>query len=147
MVKALAHICFIVRDLDKSIAFYRDRLGLSPAFDFLNDKGERFGVYLHVGGRNFVELFRGAPARGSTPVSFQHFCLEVDDIRAAVRKLRKSGVEVSPVTMGCDHTLQAWLSDPDGNRIELHAYTPRSRQAPWVRPCRRRRQPRRGSGG
>ena len=39
-----------------------EKLGLTPAFDFRNDAGERTGVYLHVGGRNFVELFQGAPA-------------------------------------------------------------------------------------
>lgn len=26
--------------------------------------------------------------------------------------------------MGADHAYQAWLTDPDGVRIELHEYTP-----------------------
>ncbi len=32
--------------------------------------------------------------------------------------------------MGSDHSWQAWLSDPDGNRVELHQYTPESWQTP-----------------
>jgi catechol 2,3-dioxygenase-like lactoylglutathione lyase family enzyme len=133
MIKALAHACFTVRDLKAAEAFYRDRLGLAHAFDFLNDKGEKFGVYLHVGGRAFIELFQGkveAPAPGQ---SYRHLCLEVDDLPKTVADLRTKGVEVSDPKMGSDHSWQAWLSDPDGNRIELHGYTPQSRQGPWLK--------------
>jgi len=74
MIKGLAHVCFTVRDLSASIAFYCDTLGFTPAFDFLNDQGVRFGAYLHVAGRTFIELFQAEkiqPARGQ---SFQHIC-------------------------------------------------------------------------
>lgn len=127
MIVGLAHICFIVSDLDKSIAFYKDILGFSPAFDFINDKGERFGIYLHIGGRNFIELFIGKPQPDQNQ-SYRHFCLEVDDIHQTVSKLRSNGVDVSDVKMGSDNSWQAWLSDPDGNRIELHQYTKESKQ-------------------
>jgi glyoxylase I family protein len=132
MLKALAHVCFTVGDLDASTAFYCDALGLTHAFDFVNDKGERFGVYLHVGGRGFVELFEGTPTDPGSAPSYRHFCLEVDDIRAAVADLRAKGVEVTDPTLGSDQSWQAWLKDPDGNRIELHCYTPESRQGPWL---------------
>ena len=133
MITGFAHVCFIVTDLDASIAFYRDKLGLTPAFDFRNDNGARFGIYLHVGGRSFIELFQGQVAEPAAGQSFQHICLEVDDIEATVADLRAKGVEVGAVSLGGDHSWQAWLSDPDGNRIELHAYTLESKQAPWVK--------------
>jgi len=132
MVKGLAHICFVVHDLDAAIAFYRDRLGFTPAFDFTNEKGERYGVYMRIGGRSFIELFRGEPEARSAKQSYQHFCLEVADIQCTVRELRQAGVEVSEVKMGADNSWQAWLQDPDGNRIELHQYTAESWQAPWL---------------
>ena len=132
MIKALAHACFVVSDLDASEAFYRDKLGLKPAFDFVNDHGKRFGVYLHVGGRSFIELFEGKTAEPAEGQSFQHLCLEVDDIEATVAELRGRGVEVTDPQMGGDGSFQAWLADPDGNRIELHHYTPNSKQTPWV---------------
>ncbi|HQK92242.1 MAG TPA: VOC family protein [Armatimonadota bacterium] len=128
MVRGLAHVCFLVRDLEASEAFYRDVLGLRPAFDFVNDEGERFGVYLHVGHRTFVELFSGDHAGARDGQSYQHFCLEVDDVAEAVRTLRARGVDVTDPYFGSDRSWQAWLSDPDGNRIELHGYTPESRQ-------------------
>ncbi len=133
MITNLAHICFTVRDLDASIAFYRDKLGLSPAFDFINDKGERFGVYLHIGGRSFIELFKGTPEPAAQGQSYKHFCLEVDDIEATAAELRARGVELTPVKLGSDHSWQTWLTDPDGNRIELHGYTPKSKQAPSLK--------------
>jgi len=134
MITALAHSCFVVRDLEASLAFYRDALGLNPAFDFINDKGERFGVYLHIGGRNFIELFQGEVAPAAVGQSFRHICLEVDDIEKTVAEIRSHGVTVTPVSMGSDHSWQAWLTDPDGNAIELHGYTPESKQTPWVQP-------------
>jgi catechol 2,3-dioxygenase-like lactoylglutathione lyase family enzyme len=133
MIRGLAHVCFRVRDLDASLAFYRDRLGLKPAFDFTDENGNRFGVYLHVGGRNFIELFATDVVEAPSNQSYQHFCLEVDDLAAAAEELRSHGVDVTDVTMGSDHSWQAWLSDPDGNRIELHQYTPESWQTPSLK--------------
>lgn len=128
MITGLAHVCFTVADLEASIAFYQGKLGFSHAFDFINNDGRRFGVYFHIGGRNFIELFEGKldqPAKGQ---SYRHICLEVNDIKATASELRSQGVEVSEVKMGSDNSWQAWLTDPDGNRIELHEYTPESKQ-------------------
>ena len=127
MIAGLAHVCFIVKDLETSIDFYQNKLGLRPAFPFINDKGEQFGIYFHLGQRTFLELFRGEPKPEGKP-SYQHFCLEVDDINATVAAFRGKGVEVTDVTLGSDQSWQAWLADPDGNRIELHCYTDKSKQ-------------------
>jgi catechol 2,3-dioxygenase-like lactoylglutathione lyase family enzyme len=132
MIRALAHLCFRVRDLDASVAFYRDALGMTEAFDFTNDDGLRTGAYLRVGGRSFIELFAGDPAGPDGTQTYQHFCLEVDDLPAAVSALRDKGVDVSEPKLGKDRSWQAWIADPDGNRIELHQYTDASKQLPWV---------------
>jgi lactoylglutathione lyase len=132
LLNALAHTCYIVRDLDAAEVFYRDRLGLTHAFDFVDDSGARYGVYLHVAGRAFVELFRGDPQPVSGG-SYQHLCLEVDDLEAMVTDLRASGVEVTDPFLGSDQSWQSWVSDPDGNRIELHCYTEESLQNAWLR--------------
>ena len=128
MITSLAHVCFTVRDLEVSERFYRDTLGLRPAFDFVDEQGRRFGTYLHVGGRSFLELFQGSVGEPPSRPSYQHFCLEVEDVPAAVSALRARGVEVTDATLGSDQSWQAWLSDPDGNRIELHGYTADSKQ-------------------
>ena len=128
MITGIAHACYTVSDLERSIAFYRDGLGLEPAFDFTNEEGRRFGLYLHAGGRNFIELFEGQLGERAEGQSFRHLCLEVDDIEGTVAALRARGVEVSDPKLGGDQSWQAWIADPDGNRFELHQYTPESKQ-------------------
>ena len=132
MITGLAHVCFTVRDLDVSRDFYCNKLGLRPAFDFVNDKGVRHGMYVHAGGRNFIELFQGTLSPRAEGQAYRHLCLEVDDLDATAGELRRHGVEVSNVKVGSDHSRQGWIADPDGNRIELHEYTPKSKQTPWV---------------
>jgi catechol 2,3-dioxygenase-like lactoylglutathione lyase family enzyme len=133
VITGLAHVCFVVSDLEASIKFYTKVLGLTPAFNFTNEQGERFGIYLHVGGRTFVELFQGDLAARAEKQSYQHFCLEVDDFDKTVEELRSRGAEVTDVKLGMDRSWQAWLADPDGNRFELHGYTAESRQVPHLK--------------
>lgn len=128
MITGIAHVCYLVSDLDASVAFYAEKLGLTPAFDFRNDAGERTGIYLHVGGRNFVELFQGAPAARDDAQSYRHLCLEVDNMKDTLTALRAQGVESTEMELGGDGAWQAWITEPDGNRIELHQYTDASLQ-------------------
>ncbi len=133
MITNIAHVCFTVSDLQASIAFYRDKLGLAPAFDFVNEKGERYGIYLHVGGRGFIELFQGDLAQRAEGQPYRHLCLEVEDFDGTVAELRSRGVEVTRVGIASDKSHQAWIADPDNNVIELLGYTPESRQTPWLK--------------
>jgi len=132
MITGLAHVCFTTGDLPRSLAFYQGVLGFKPSFDFTNERDEKFGAYLHVSGRTFVEVFEGRLEPRAAGQSYGHVCLEVNDIQATVADLRARGAEVSDPVLGSDQSWQAWLSDPDRNRIELHAYTPRSWQAPHL---------------
>ncbi len=132
MITGVAHLCFRTGDLDRAIDFYVDKLGLTPGFDFINDDGVRFGKYIHVGQRTFIELFAGEIGEPAEAQTYQHFCLEVDDIEKTVAALRAGGVDVTDPKMGADHSWQAWLADPDGNRIELHQYTPDSKQGTYL---------------
>ena len=129
MIRGIAHVCFTASNLEASIEFYQNKLGLGHAFDFINDAGKRFGVYLHAGGRGFVEMFQGEVGAPAQNPSYRHMCLEVENIQEAVKALKAKGVEVTAPKLGSDHSWQAWIADPDGNRIELHAYTPESKQS------------------
>ena len=128
MIKGLSHVCFVVEDLDRAIAFYTETLSLQHAFDLTGDDGRRAGAYVHVGARTFIELFPGKPDK-SNEGSFRHICIEVKSMEQAVAELRARGAEVSDPTTGSDGNPQAWLSDPDGNRIELHELRPEGFQA------------------
>jgi len=132
IIKGLAHVCFTVSDLDASIDFYVNKLGLTAAFEFVNDEGVKFGQYISVGGRNFLELFRGDLPQRAESQPYKHLCLEVDDLDASIEALQANGVEVTGHKLGTDRSWQAWITDPDGNRIELHCYTDQSKQNEWL---------------
>lgn len=139
MIKQLGHVCLVTNQLPALIAFYRDRLGLTVKFMFTGADGADFGCYLAAGGMTFIEIFdqHGAakqwggatdPLRPNVSTHYGHFCLEVTGLEAFTDRLKAGGLEVTPVKVGIDHSKQAWIRDPDGNRVELMEYTPASRQ-------------------
>lgn len=120
MITDLAHTAFAVHDIDGALAFYA-KLGLTESFRLNYDDGRLMLVYLHISGDRFLELFPNGPepVKGRTH-SFRHICLQTDDLLAQVESLRSQGVTIDrEPTRGLDHNLQAWISDPDGNAIEL----------------------------
>ena len=132
LISGLAHVCYTVSNLDRSLEFYCGTLGLTPAFEFIRPTGVKYGQYIHVGGRQFIEIFAGELGESAEKQPYRHLCLEVADIEYTVATLRQRGVEVTDIKLGTDHSHQAWITDPDGNRIELHGYTPESKQNDWL---------------
>jgi lactoylglutathione lyase len=126
----LGHPAFACHDLDASLAFYA-KLGIGESFRLLHDDGSLMLVYLHVAGDRFIELFPGGPSpeERAGKQSFMHVCLAVDDLEATVEDLRAKGVtiDIEP-KMGLDFNMQAWIADPDGNKIELMQYSEKSPQ-------------------
>ncbi len=116
----LGHIALACADLDASLAFYA-KLGLGESFRLHHPDGSLMLVYLHVAGDRFLELFPGGPESDQSRVqSFQHVCLLIDDLQGMVEQLREQGIAIDrEPTEGLDTNLQAWISDPDGNAIEL----------------------------
>ncbi len=137
MIRRLAHLCLFTNDLERLVAFYRDALGLSVKFRFAAADGAIFGAYVEVGDSTFIEFFDqhlaakqwGGDLSPLTPGNrYGHFCLEVSGLTELRATLLARGVAVGEIRGGLDGSLQAWLADPDGNRIELMEYTHRSAQ-------------------
>jgi catechol 2,3-dioxygenase-like lactoylglutathione lyase family enzyme len=108
------HVSINVDDVDSALDFYVGKLGLTPRSD-----RPRFpfgGAWLDVGtSGGQVHLIEGDPPRPAG----QHFAIRVDDLAATVAELRAVGVSVTdPSPVGT--SLQAFLSDPAGNQVELH---------------------------
>ncbi|MGQ9523924.1 MAG: VOC family protein [Armatimonadota bacterium] len=131
MITHIGHAAFRVRDLDAALAFYCGKLGLTEAFRLYHDSGEVWIVYLKINPNTFIELFPDTNLeRHAVSGSYQHLCLLVDDMGATLKDLRSRGLDIQgEPSMGKDGNLQYWLTDPDGNRIELMQIMPGSLQA------------------
>lgn len=118
MIKGIAHIALNVKDMEKSVHFYCDILGFPPAFDIQDDNDNPWIKYIRISHNQFIELFYNG---GENPKSsFSHLCLEVDDITEVVKDIiKQGGLMDSMPSVGKDKNTQAWIVDPDGNRIEL----------------------------
>jgi lactoylglutathione lyase len=121
----LLHTMLRVGDLDASLRFYCDVLGMR----LLRRKdypGGRFTLAFVGYGREdetaVLELTHnwdtGAYDVGN---GFGHVALGMDDIYAAVERLRAQGAKVvrEPGPMAHGDTHIAFLEDPDGYRVEL----------------------------
>jgi catechol 2,3-dioxygenase-like lactoylglutathione lyase family enzyme len=126
MFKRIAHVCLNVKDLQRSIAFY-EKLGMRIGFRFTR-KGSQFGVYMEISEGNYVEMFEDTNMGQVVNNGLAHFALETDDIDAVMAQLTERGVPFTPKKLGVDNTWQIWLEDPDGNKFEVHQYTPASTQ-------------------
>jgi lactoylglutathione lyase len=131
VITGIGHSAYLVADISASRDFYCTKLGLKEAFQLYNDAGELWIVYILVGEGSFIELFPGGQERGGEIAgSYRHLCLTVDDMATTLKDLADRGmpIEGGP-TQGKDGNTQYWLTDPDGNRIELMQIAPDSLQA------------------
>lgn len=150
VIKHIAHLALKVANLEDSLHFYCDVLGLKRHFALsgadlgLNDSDEPklrdigdkpLLVYIKISDNEFLELFPkywegGSRVAGDDEcVGFLHMSLETDDIKGMYARCKEMGVNIiSPVSMGADNTYQCWVADPDGNRVEFMEYTDASLQ-------------------
>ena len=114
-----------VGNLDKSIAFYCDQLGMKllRRTDF---PGGRFTLafvgYGDESTDSVVELTQNWDTDSyDIGDGFGHLAMSTDDIQATCDRLRESGVKITrePGAMKHGTTVIAFVEDPDGYKIEL----------------------------
>ena len=107
------HLLFEVANLDASIQFYRDRLGLrlsSRTHDFATLEAANVQVALWQGHWDWE-----APrAPGKKPGVGLYPHLEVKGVAKALEALRAAGVPVVQAPRAYDWGTEAFISDPDG---------------------------------
>jgi catechol 2,3-dioxygenase-like lactoylglutathione lyase family enzyme len=122
------HTNFRVRDLDASLGFYRDVLGMEPFGLEEYHRGERPIVSLRVTEQFILHLTPDPEfERGSTG-GYDHLALVVEDAKPdeLADHLRKSDVEVEKQFESISGALgegpALYVRDPDGYRVELKFY-------------------------
>ena len=122
------HTNWRVRDLEASLGFYRDILGLEPFGLEEYRRGERPIVSLRVT-ENFILHLTPDPEFKRLPTGgYDHLALVVEDTELAelVEHLQSQGVEVEKqfesITGARGDGPALYIRDPDGYRIELKFY-------------------------
>ncbi len=122
-VDAIGHVALKVADIDRSLSFYRDRLGFEEMMRLDREDGGLWLIYLRITDTQFLELFpggEGSRSPGPEQTAVNHFCLECRDLDATAAFLRAAGIPLTvEPKMGLDRNRQCWIEDPDGNRIEF----------------------------
>lgn len=128
LVQRLGHVCIGAYDLQATLHFYTEILGMRKVFDFLK-QGEPFGFYLDAGNGTYIEVFSRSDKEEPKRPLMEHMCFEVADIDAIVADLEAKGWPIiAPKKMGGDNSYQVWVADPSGVRIEFMQYTAESSQ-------------------
>ena len=121
----LLHTMVRVGDLDRSIAFYTDVLGMKllRRQDYPEGKFTlAFVGYGDEASNSVIELtYNWGVAEYELGNGFGHIALEVDDVYRAADEIKQRGGtilrEAGPMNAGT--TIIAFVADPDGYPIEL----------------------------
>ncbi|MDE0389892.1 MAG: VOC family protein [Rhodospirillales bacterium] len=149
-VLGLDHVVLRVADIEASLEWYRRVLGCS-----VERRIESFGLYQLRAGTNLIDLVSvaskagkpGGGAPGKTRRNMEHFALKLAafDEKKLRRYLKRRGVKAGETARryGADgHGPSLYLTDPDGNTVELKG-PPDADQSERVAdaeyPARRRR--------
>ncbi|HET7089990.1 MAG TPA: methylmalonyl-CoA epimerase [Anaerolineae bacterium] len=149
-IKRIDHIAIVVDDIDASLVFWEDALGLK--LSHLEDaKDQESLVAFLPSGESEVELVE--PTSESSGVArylakrgpgVHHICFEVDDIRMALARLKRHGVQLinEQPTIGTGGKQIAFIhpKSTGGVLVELYQLTPDEprRRSKIIRDMRRR---------
>jgi lactoylglutathione lyase len=113
------HTMVRITDIDASLRFYRDALGLEEIRRSENEKGRYTLIFLAAPGQHEtpVELtYNWDPEVYTGGRNFGHLAYEVDDIYAFCEKMQKMGITVNrPPRDG----RMAFVRSPDNISIEI----------------------------
>jgi len=117
-VTSLGHMGFYVKDVERSVAFYRDILGLQ-----VSDRSPRGAVFMTAQDRlaEHHELYIAPGREGDgkilQQISFR--CASLGDVKEFYRIFVERQVPIERVwTHG--NTVSIYFQDPDGNSVEVY---------------------------
>ncbi len=123
----LLHTMLRVSDLNRSIQFYTEVLGMRLLRRQEYPRGKYTLAFVGYGDENnntVIEFTHNwEVSEYELGDAFGHISIEVDDVYVAAEKIRKQGGKVirEPGPMNAGTTVVAFFEDPDGYQIELIA--------------------------
>ena len=127
MVKKLLHTRYRVNDLERTVKFYRDVLGLQEVSRHKSPRGSELVFMKAPESEELIELCC-YPASGPVQVQadLTHLAFEVDDLAAFAKELATKGVKLSDgPTTSPSGMMFAFVDAPEGYEIELMQPAPK----------------------
>jgi len=121
MVKKLLHTRYRVDDLERTVRFYREVLGLEEIRRHKSPRGSELVFLRTPGSEELLELCN-YPASGPVQVQadLTHLAFEVESMEAFGRHLEKLGIKFSDGPhMKSDGGGIAFIDAPEGYEVEL----------------------------
>jgi lactoylglutathione lyase len=121
MVKKLLHTRMRVNDLERTVKFYEDALGLKVARRHTSPRGAQLAFLQTPHSDEEIEICQ-LPNSPSVQVQpdLMHLAFEVDDLTAFAAQLARKGYKLSdgPTKTGSGSTI-GFIDAPEGYEIEL----------------------------
>lgn len=121
MVKRLLHTRYRVAELDRTVSFYKDVLGLEETRRSTSPRGSTLVFFKAPGSEEEIEICH-FPASGPVVVGpdLTHLAFEVDDMDAFAKHSAAKGYPLSdgptPTSSG---SVIAFIDAPEGYEVEL----------------------------
>jgi catechol 2,3-dioxygenase-like lactoylglutathione lyase family enzyme len=126
-VNNFSHVSTRVSDIERTLQFYRDILGLKVIFDIELPGGMGRAVGCKTadnGAIEFIELNNPegnrVPVDGSNDTAMTAF--SVDDIQVAYTALKAAGVN-PPEPFSVEGVTMMFIPDPDGRNVEIAEFS------------------------
>jgi catechol-2,3-dioxygenase len=131
-IARLGHVGLHVTDLPRSVAFYRDILGLTVTDE---DAGAGMVFLSARPAEEHHELLlcqgRTAPRDAMVVQQISFRCDSLEDVRAYYRRLRDHQVPID-MTVSHGNAIAVYFYDPDGNRCEVYWGTGLEARQPYL---------------
>ena len=124
MIKKYLHTRFRVSDMDKSIYFYRDILGMKVVEQKISPRGSKL-VFLKFPDMDCELELCSFPDSGNVhvPEDLVHLAFEVIDLERCIERLKVAGVLITEGPIESSNgTRFIFTEDPDKYEIELMQY-------------------------
>ena len=120
MLKKLLHTRYRVNDLEKTIAFYRDVLGLEQTHRGKSGRGSELVFFKAPGSDETIEICH-YPASGPVTMGpdLTHLAFSVDDLDAFEAHIKKFGYSFSDGPHGTKPKRMAFVDGPEGYEFEI----------------------------
>ena len=124
MIKKYLHTRFRVSDMEKSIIFYRDVLGMKVTEQKTSPRGSEL-VFLNFPDMDCQLELSSFSDSGNVkiPEDLDHLAFEVEDLEVCMQKLEAAGGAITEgPTKSSNGTRFIFTEDPDKYEIELIQY-------------------------